>query len=83
MSGDFKTWNSGRMSRVETMVERLNLLAVAFKEGTKSKFFGRHVDHIFFRGLEPQKAATVHVATSDHHPLSVEFKVVEGPEQDA
>ena len=83
VSGDFNTWNSGRMSRVEAMVERLNLFAVSFEEDAKSTFFGRQVDHIYYRGLESQKAAIVHVSTSDHHPLSVEFNVVEGSGQDA
>ena len=82
ISGDFNTWNSGRMSRVEAMVERLNLSAVPFKEDAKSTFFGRHLDHVYYRGLEPQKATSVHLATSDHNPLLVEFKVVEssGPD---
>lgn len=82
VSGDFNTWSGGRMSRVVAMMERLNLSAVPFKEGTKSTFFGRHVDHVYYRGLEYQKSAAVPVATSDHHPLLVEFRVVESAGQD-
>jgi endonuclease/exonuclease/phosphatase (EEP) superfamily protein YafD len=81
VSGDFNTWNQGRMSRVEAMAQRLNLSAVPFRENVKTKFFGQYVDHVYYRGLETINKTTFNVATSDHNPLSVVFKVVEGSER--
>lgn len=48
VSGDFNTWNSGRMARVDAMAQRMNLVAVRFKENVKSTFLGYHVDHIYY-----------------------------------
>ncbi|MEN8246270.1 MAG: endonuclease/exonuclease/phosphatase family protein [Thermodesulfobacteriota bacterium] len=83
VSGDFNTWNDGRMSRVNAMAKRLNLSPVPFNKNLKSKFFGQSVDHIYYRALEIQNAKTLIVATSDHNPLTVVFKVTEGWEQDS
>ena len=77
VSGDFNTWSQGRMSRVEAMAQRLDLIAVPFKEHVKSKFFGRYVDHVYYRGLETINKTTFSVTTSDHNPLAVVFKVTE------
>lgn len=77
VSGDFNTWNKGRMSRLEAMAQRLNLSPVPFKDKVKSKFLGRDVDHVYYRGLETIKKTTFNATTSDHNPLVVEFKVAE------
>jgi endonuclease/exonuclease/phosphatase (EEP) superfamily protein YafD len=83
VSGDFNTWSSGRMSRVNAMAKRLNLSPVPFNRDQKSKFFGQYVDHIYYRGLEIKSAKTLNVTTSDHNPLMVVFKVAEGRGQDS
>lgn len=77
VSGDFNTWNSGRMARVDAMAQRMNLIAVRFKENVKSTFLGYHVDHIYYRGLETIHKIVYKVTTSDHNPLAVVFKVNE------
>mgnify|MGYP001820154183 FL=1 len=78
VSGDFNTWNQSRMSRVEAMAQRLKLGAVPFKENVKSKFFGRYVDHVYYRGFVMINKTTFNVTTSDHNPLAVMFKAAEG-----
>jgi endonuclease/exonuclease/phosphatase (EEP) superfamily protein YafD len=75
VSGDFITWTSGRMSRVNAMAKRLALSAVVFNKNLKSKFLGKSVDHVFYRGLEKKDAAISLVTTSDHNPLSVVFRL--------
>ncbi len=82
VSGDFNTWNSNRMSRGDVMAKRLNLSPVPFNENLKSTFFGQYVDHIYYRKLEIQNAATLSVATSDHNPLTVVFKLADEPGHD-
>jgi endonuclease/exonuclease/phosphatase (EEP) superfamily protein YafD len=77
MAGDFNTWSKGRMSHVNAMAIRLELSPVFFNEDLKSKFFGHYVDHVFYRGLEKINATTLTVATSDHNPLTVVFKLAD------
>ncbi len=77
VSGDFNTWNSGRMSLVQAMAERLGLTAVRFDKNLRSKFFGHYVDHVYYRGLETKNAATPLVTSSDHNPLAVVFKLAD------
>ena len=77
ISGDFNTWNSNRMSRVDALAKRLNLSPVPFSENLKSTFFGQYVDHVYYRELEMKSAVTLIVATSDHNPLTVVFKLAE------
>jgi endonuclease/exonuclease/phosphatase (EEP) superfamily protein YafD len=79
VAGDFNTWSKGRMSRVNAMAIRLELSSVFFNENLKSKFFGHYVDHVFYRGLEKKNATTLTVATSDHNPLTVVFKLADEP----
>jgi len=80
IAGDFNTWNSGRMSRINAMAERLELRAVRFDENRRSQFFGYYIDHIYYRGLEAENATIPLVTTSDHNPLTVVFKLVDEPE---
>lgn len=77
VSGDFNTWNTGRMSRVNAMAKRLDLTAVKFDENRRARFFGQDIDHIYYRGLEANNAETFIVSTSDHNPLAVVFKLAD------
>ena len=79
VSGDLNTWNAGRMSRVRAMAERLGLSAVGFDPNRRSRFFGRHLDHVYYRGLSVVHAAATRVSTSDHNPLAVVFKLADEP----
>jgi endonuclease/exonuclease/phosphatase (EEP) superfamily protein YafD len=80
VSGDFNTWTTGRMSRVMAMAEHLGLTAVRFVENRRAQFFGHDVDHVYYRGLEANNAATPIVSTSDHNPLTVVFKLADEPD---
>jgi endonuclease/exonuclease/phosphatase (EEP) superfamily protein YafD len=80
VSGDFNTWNSGRMSRINAMAERLELTAVIFDENRRSQFFGHYLDHVYYRGLEAKNARIPLVSTSDHNPLTVVFKLADDPD---
>jgi len=79
VSGDFNTWNTGRLSRVNAMADRLDLTAVRFDENRRSRFFGHDIDHVYYRGLEAKNAATPTVSTSDHNPITVVFKLPDEP----
>lgn len=75
VSGDFNTWNAHRMARVNALAKRLGLIPVKFDQNRRAQFFGMAVDHVYYRGLEAQNAAIPIVTTSDHNPLTVDFKL--------
>lgn len=75
--GDFNTWSGGRMEAVKELTGRLGLREVSFADQGPTQFLGKIVDHVYYRGLEPIAARVVEVSTSDHHPLLVEFRVLE------
>ena len=80
VSGDFNTWNPMRMTRVSDMAERLGLVPVKFDQNRRAQFLGQPIDHVYYRGLEARNAAIPIVATSDHNPLMVEFRLADGPD---
>jgi endonuclease/exonuclease/phosphatase (EEP) superfamily protein YafD len=80
VSGDFNTWNPARMARVNAMAERLGLVPVRFKQNRRAQFLGQPIDHVYYRGLEARNAAVPDVATSDHNPLMVEFRLADEPD---
>ena len=75
LSGDFNTWSGGRAEVVADLIARLGMRGVDFPEEDLASFFGRTVDHVFYRGLETVDARAVRVSTSDHNPVLVKFRV--------
>ena len=75
LTGDFNTWSNERLRAVEALRDRLGLTAVIFAEGGPSRFLGKNVDHVLYRGLEPVEARAVQISSSDHNPLLVTFRV--------
>lgn len=79
VSGDFNTWNDERKAVVSDLARRLDLTAVTFSEKYRATVFGQNVDHVYYRGLEPIKATSIRVNTSDHNPLIVKFRLTKCP----
>jgi endonuclease/exonuclease/phosphatase (EEP) superfamily protein YafD len=77
VAGDFNTWNAERLAIVATTARRLRLQPVRFEPDRRSRFFGRVVDHVYYRGLVPSKAVVHEIATSDHNPIQVNFKLAD------
>jgi endonuclease/exonuclease/phosphatase (EEP) superfamily protein YafD len=77
VSGDFNSWNSGRLAIVDTITKRLRLKPVHFDENHRISIFGHNVDHIYYRGLEPFKAVVSVVTSSDHNPMWVTFRLAD------
>ena len=83
LAGDFNTWRPKRMKMLLASVERLNLQLVHFTPNchNKLKRFLRSdpLDHVFYRGLQLQPAATKvlgELESSDHKPMVVTFSIV-------
>jgi len=76
VAGDFNSWSKGRKKIMAEMVNALELLPLTCKTTNRCTIFGCTVDHIFYRGLEPVIHETHLVSSSDHNPITVQFRVV-------
>jgi len=76
IAGDFNSWNSRRMVKLQQFARKLSLSVARFKEEKKIKsFMGKHLDFIFYRGLELEEASVLEGhRLSDHNPLFVRFR---------
>ena len=77
VAGDFNTWNAERLAIVAMAARRLKLQPVRFEPDRRSRFFGQVVDHVYYRGLVPSNAVVHEIATSDHNPIQVSFKLAD------
>ena len=77
VAGDFNTWNAERLAIMAMAARRLKLQPVRFEPDRRSRFFGQVVDHVYYRGLVPSNAVVHEVATSDHNPIKVNFKLAD------
>ena len=75
LSGDFNTWHTGRMEKLQTMLSPRGFVALEFDVDHRKRAFGQALDHIYVRGLQPIEATTSLVATSDHNPMSVRLRL--------
>lgn len=74
LAGDFNDWSKGRDATLSLVARRLDLVPVRFMGDARSRYWGRPVDHVFYRGLEVVQARTVKVTSSDHSPVLVRFR---------
>jgi endonuclease/exonuclease/phosphatase (EEP) superfamily protein YafD len=75
VAGDFNSWSDDRMLIVNQLVERLGLSKLEYSVNNKTHVFGNAIDHVFYRQLEPLKHQVQQVYSSDHNPISVNFRV--------
>ncbi len=75
VAGDFNTWSDSRMDVVDQLVRRLELSRLEYSVNNKTHVFGNAIDHVFYRKLEPLDHHVQQVSSSDHNPISVNFKV--------
>ena len=75
LAGDFNTWSDGRLSIVNNIGHRLSLESLEYSSHNRTRIFGNVLDHVFYRGLDPVEQKAWHVASSDHNPMRVVFRV--------
>jgi endonuclease/exonuclease/phosphatase (EEP) superfamily protein YafD len=68
-AGDLNTWNGLREEAVQSTAAALGLAEVRLDEDHRRIFLGRHLDHIFVRGLGIDGAWARQVTSSDHNPM--------------
>ena len=79
LAGDFNSWSAERMQIVEDLAQRLSLQSLDYTSHNRTRIFGNVLDHVFYRGLEPLEYDTWHVASSDHNPMRVRFRLSRTP----
>ncbi len=75
VAGDFNSWSDERMAEVHDMVRRLSLSGLEYSVNNKTHVFGMAIDHVFYRGLEVVSHQVQQVSSSDHNPISVNFRL--------
>jgi endonuclease/exonuclease/phosphatase (EEP) superfamily protein YafD len=73
--GDFNTWNDARDDVLRETTTRLGLTEVNLRVDRRAVFFGRHLDHLFIRGLELVEIDAIAVTSSDHNPIAATFRI--------
>jgi endonuclease/exonuclease/phosphatase (EEP) superfamily protein YafD len=74
LSGDFNTWRKKRMQILESLAFEYELNALSFQVDHRKTVFGQLIDHVYVRALTPESTGTHHVKSSDHNPLTAEFR---------
>ncbi len=74
-AGDLNTWSGRRARLVDESLQEIGLRPVAFRRDERMRVFGKPVDHIYIRGLEPLSADTYNLDSSDHNPMDAIFRV--------
>jgi len=74
-AGDFNTWNDARDAVVAKIAARLGLTELNLRLDQRAVFFGRHLDHIFIRGLQLIDVGAIPVTSSDHNPLAATLRI--------
>lgn len=74
-AGDFNTWNDARDRVLSEIAARLGLTELNLRVDQRAVFFGRHLDHIFIRGLETVDVSAVPVTSSDHNPITATLRI--------
>ncbi|MEC7939521.1 MAG: endonuclease/exonuclease/phosphatase family protein [Pseudomonadota bacterium] len=74
-AGDFNSWSEARFTVLTEELEKVGLAEVAFEPDNRTQFItGLVLDHVFYRGLEVEKAKAPMTDASDHNPMLVTFK---------
>jgi endonuclease/exonuclease/phosphatase (EEP) superfamily protein YafD len=77
LAGDFNTWSDARDRVVAEVAARLGLAELRFGLDQRATFIGRHVDHIFVRGLQLVDIRAIPVTSSDHNPIEVTMRIAQ------
>jgi endonuclease/exonuclease/phosphatase (EEP) superfamily protein YafD len=78
LAGDFNTWSAERLAIIEEMAAGLSLASANFEADLVRKVFGYTVDRLYYRGLTMQEASVIEASSSDHNPLWIRFKLIDG-----
>lgn len=75
IAGDFNSWSDERAAILAEMVKSLSLKTCDVQPSNQTQVFGKVIDHIFYRGLQPIFQESKKVTTSDHNPMRIRFRL--------
>lgn len=76
VAGDFNSWSEQRMLAVQELVGKLSLSTIEYPVNNKTHVFGNAIDHVFYRQLELVSNRVWQVSSSDHNPISADFRLI-------
>jgi endonuclease/exonuclease/phosphatase (EEP) superfamily protein YafD len=76
LAGDFNSWNDARDQVLAETAARLGLVEVTLSDDRRTRFYGRHLDHVFVRGVRVLASEAIPVRSSDHNPMRMIFELV-------
>lgn len=75
LAGDFNTWSAQRLGHFLDVVLGAGLVEATMERRRRLAHLNRHLDHVFFRGLELRTIASLsHIQSSDHAPITATFE---------
>jgi endonuclease/exonuclease/phosphatase (EEP) superfamily protein YafD len=74
-AGDFNTWNDARDGVLADTAVSLGLTEIRLEVDRRAVFLGRHLDHIFVRGVQLVDVAAIPVSSSDHNPVTATLRI--------
>ena len=77
VAGDFNSWSDDRMGLVSELINKLSLSRIEYQINNKTHVFGNAIDHVFYRQMELVSNKVWQVSSSDHNPISVNFRFVQ------
>ena len=74
-AGDFNTWSDARDRVLGEIAAGLGMTELELRVDKRATFLGRHVDHMFVRGVEIVDAFAIPVTSSDHNPVQATLRI--------
>ena len=75
IAGDFNSWSDSRKTIINEILADLSLKSSRLESSNQTRIFGRVVDRVFYRGLEPVFQESIQVTSSDHNPTLMQFRL--------
>lgn len=74
LAGDFNTWNRTRLTHFQQRASEAGLVEASMTRNSKLRHLNKHLDHVFYRGLNLQSIESLaHIKSSDHVPIIASF----------
>lgn len=76
LAGDFNTWNPTRLRCFMEVATQAGLTEACMERKSRLAHMNRHLDHVFYRGLQLRVVdSLMHYHSSDHAPITATFVV--------
>ena len=75
IAGDFNSWSDDRDEIVNQILTDVSLKSSRLESSNQTRIFGKVVDRVYYRGLEPIFQKSIPVTSSDHTPILMRFRL--------